>query len=186
VVSVEDHVDLARTHAGVGQARADAVWDGRRTVVVLSVRGVEGAGPSTSLVADLAAEVRAARDPATPVVVVPGELVTYDLAVDLEHDRAYLRADVEAAVAAALRAALGPGARDLARGVTAAEALLVTRSVPGVLACTMPRLLAAGTEPGSELLGALPGRLEPGHPLGPLRPAQLLALKTVRIGVMSA
>lgn len=184
IVSVADHADFARTYAGVGRARADAVWDGRRSVVVLTVLGVGGTQPSASLLADLETQVRGARDPAVPVAVRPAETLGYDVAVDVEHDPTHERDVVEAAVVAALTEALGPAARELTQGATAAQALLVVRSVPGVRACTMPRLSADDAAGRTDVLGALPARWDPDH-ADALRPAQLRALEAVTIGEMT-
>src|SRR5690606_22505188 len=41
-VSGADYADVARGYAGVGQAAADLVWDGRTSTVVVSVRGAGG------------------------------------------------------------------------------------------------------------------------------------------------
>lgn len=190
IVSVADHADFARTYAGVGRARADAVWDGRRSVVVLTVLGVGGAEPSTSLLTDLETAVLEARYPAVPVVVHAAEVLGYAVHVDLEHDPAHERDVVEAAVVAALTEELGPAARELTQGATAAEALLAIRSVPGVLACTMPRLTAEeqsddATDARTDVLGALAARWDPDHDVDPIRPAQLRALEGVTIGEMT-
>ncbi|MPV37316.1 putative baseplate assembly protein [Georgenia subflava] len=186
VVSAADLTDFAHGYAGVGPARTDTVWDGRRTRLVLTVRGVDATDPGPALLTDLAAAVEQVRDPGTPVHVLVGDVLDLGVSVLVEHDPAYERADVEAAVRSALAHALGPPARAFARPVTAAEALVVVRGVAGVLACTMPVLTdLGGTDPSPVVLRARPGRYDPAVP-GPL-PAELPALATdvVVIGVMT-
>ncbi|MGV9574091.1 baseplate J/gp47 family protein [Streptomyces nigra] len=107
-VSVADHEDFAAGYAGVGKARADAVWNGTSTTVVISVIPAAGDTPSAGLLADLRSSLEAARDPATGLEVMKGEIVRFDLAVELRHDPAYDQAAAQAAVLAALREALDP------------------------------------------------------------------------------
>ncbi|MGW4156119.1 baseplate J/gp47 family protein [Micromonospora chersina] len=183
-VSVADHEDFAAGFAGVTLARADDVWDGREQVVVVSALGAAaggGAAPAgPELVAALRAALVAARDPGTRLAVLAGETVPFGLRVDLAHDPAYPRADVEAAVRAALAAAYTPPALGFATGVVASRALVTVRAVPGVRACTLPRLAAPPGAAAVDLLAALPGRFA-----GTLRPAQVLTLTDLTIGVMS-
>ncbi|MCR6492625.1 baseplate J/gp47 family protein [Cellulomonas sp. P24] len=196
VVSVADHADLARCYAGIGQARAETVWDGTTSTVVLSVLGVQGAAPSTGLLADLRRTIDDARDPGPALAILPGEVRRFGVRVEIAHDPDHVRADVEAAVRAALEAHLGVAVRDFAAPVTAAEVLVLVHDVPGVVACTMPRLVAAaggsgsatGTSggPATDLLVALGARWEsPAGATPGLRPAQVLALTPgdVQLGV---
>jgi len=183
-VSVTDYEDFARGYAGVGPARADLVWDGSAQRVLLSVLGTAATTPSSGLVSDLRATLEAARDPACPLDVQAGELIWFGLRVEVTHDPAYERDDVLAAVTLALDGAFGAAARPFATAVTASAVLVTIKGVPGVLACTMPRLVPV-TDPGTpplppvlppdrqstDALAALPGRWEDGP-----RPAQLLAL----------
>jgi hypothetical protein len=183
-VSVADYEAFARGYAGTGPARADLVWDGQAQRVLLSVLGAAATAPGSGLVADLRATLDAARDPACPLDVLAGETILFGLRVELTHDPAYLRDAVLAAVTVALDAAFGAAARPFATAVTSSAVLVTIRAVPGVLACTMPRLVAV-TDPGipplppvlppdrtsADVLTALPGRWEDGP-----RAAQLLAL----------
>jgi predicted phage baseplate assembly protein len=183
-VSVTDYEDFARGYAGVGPARADLVWDGRAQRVLLSVLGTAATTPGSGLVSDLRATLEAARDPACPLDVLAGEPTWFGIRVELEHDPAFDRDTVLAGVTQALDVAFGAAARPFATAVTASAVLVTIKAVPGVLACTMPRLVAV-TDPGTpplppvlppdrqaeEALTALPGRWDDGP-----RPAQLLAL----------
>ena len=183
-VSATDYEDFARGYAGVGPARADLVWDGSAQRVLLSVLGTAATAPGSGLVSDLRATLEAARDPACPLDVQAGELIWFGFRVEVSHDPAFERDDVLAAVTQALGAVFGAAVRPFAAAVTASAVLVTIKSVPGVLACTMPRLVSV-TDPGTpplppvlpldrqaqDVLTALPGRWDDGP-----RPAQLLAL----------
>jgi hypothetical protein len=162
-------------------------------VVVLSLLATAATTPGKGLLADLTTTLDAARDPATPRLVLPGALLRFGVRVELRHDPAYERAAVEAAVMAALATRLAAAAGTFAAPVTAAATLVVVHAVPGVLACTMPRLLALpATGPvrplpsdsaAQPVLLARPARQGPD---GAILPAQLLCLApgAVELGVM--
>ena len=179
-VSVADHADLARDFAGVALSRADAVWDGRETVVVVSVLGPDGSAVSEGLIGDLGSALAAARDAGTRFAIRAGELVRFGVEVDLAHDPAYERAAVEAAVRAALAEAYAAPRLPFATALPAARVLVTVRTVPGVTACTLPRLLVAGTE--EDPVVALPARFEAGALLA--AGAAALAAEAVVLGVM--
>jgi predicted phage baseplate assembly protein len=183
-VSVADHEDFARGYAGVGPARADLLWDGRVQRVLVTVLGAGASLPSGDLVDDLHEALDLARDPAAPLDVRAGEVVWCGLRLEVGHDPAYERQPVLDAVLAALGGSFGAAVRTFASPVTAAGVLVVVRSVPGVAACTVPRLFRLASLPspptpptlpddgeGRDVLAALPGRWD-----GEVLPAQLLAL----------
>ena len=197
IVSLTDAGDLARGYAGVGHARADLVWDGRTSTVVLSALAVGGKAPSPGLVTDLTTTADDARDPGQALVVVPGRVRWFGVRVDVAHHPDHVRADVEAAVRATLEERLAVGVRDFAEPVTSAGVLVLVREVAGVRACTMPRLFALGDLPpvapsgvvplppdahGTDLLVAFGARWD-----GVILPAQLLALPAgaIELGVMA-
>jgi predicted phage baseplate assembly protein len=159
-VSVADHADFAADFAGVALSRADAVWDGRETVVVVSVLGTAGGPVSEGLIGDLEDALAANRDAGTRFEVHRGTLVLFGVHVELTHDPAYERAAVELAVRAALAAEYAAPALPFATAVAASRVLVTVRSVPGVLACTMPRLMVGGAE--QDPVVALPARSEDG------------------------
>lgn len=193
-VSVADHEDFAAAYAGVTLARADAVWDGRRTVVVVSVLGAGGQAVSEGLVQDLTASLVAARDPGSRFVVLPGDVVRFGVRVEIVVDPAHVRVDVEAAVRAALTSAFAAPSLPFGAPVTASRVLVTVRSVPGVRACTMPRVSVVTSLPGApvvlsstelDVLAVLPARWDTGPPPAIL-PAQVagLAADGVQLGVM--
>jgi predicted phage baseplate assembly protein len=193
-VSIADHGDFAAGFAGVALARADGVWDGHEQVVVVSLLGPGGVGVGDGLLADLTAALALARDPASRFVALRGEVVRFGIRVELARDPAYERPAVDAAVVGSLLAAFAAGALPLAGSLAESRALVTVRSTPGVVACTMPRLVAVTGAPGAptqlapdaaadEVLVALTGRLEDGALLA----AQTLGLVDdgVQIGEMT-
>jgi predicted phage baseplate assembly protein len=179
-VSTADHADFAADFAGVSLARADEVWDGQRTVVVVSVLGSAGMRAGDGLLTDLGDSLELAREPGTAFTVRRGEPLRFTVHVELENDPDVPRADVEASVLAALATAYTPPAMPFATGLPASRVLVTIRAVAGVVACTMPRLLVAGTE--RDPVVALPARFTGGDTVG----AQVAALDAtaVQIGAM--
>jgi predicted phage baseplate assembly protein len=180
-VSVADHADFAANFAGVALSRADAVWDGRETVVVVSVLGTGGAPVSSDLVGDLGEALALARDGGTPFKIRPGKPVRFGVRVELAHDPAYEREAVETAVGDALATAYSLPLLPFATALAASRVLVTVRSVPGVVACTMPRLVVGGDE--VDPVVALPARFEGAT----LRAAQVAGLDPagVVLGVMA-
>ncbi|HTF09970.1 MAG TPA: hypothetical protein VK659_17525 [Asanoa sp.] len=196
-VSVTDHEDFARGYAGVGPARADLVWDGRVNRVVLSVLGTGATDPSTDLLADLEQALVAARDPGGALDVREGTVTWFGIRVELAHDPAYERPAVLGAVGAGLADAFGPARAAFAVPVIAAAVLVVVLGTAGVVACTMPRLLALAALPPPPQAPVLPPDRAGVDVLAPLLarwddtarilPAQLAALApgAVEIGEMT-
>jgi predicted phage baseplate assembly protein len=156
IVSVDDYRDFARGYAGVGKARADALWDGERQVVALTVAGPGGdaVAAGSPLATDLAAAIDRARHATVPVevrgyeirsLVVSGRLV-------VSSDRRF--ADVAAAVQAALTDRFSFDRRDFAQPVALTEVVATIHSVPGVVAVLMQELYRDDEPP--DLLGVVP------------------------------
>ena len=178
VVSVDDVADVARGFAGVGQVLAEPVWNGRTTIVALSVRASAGDDPSRGLRTDLSDALDSIRDPRLPVQVLAGRLgrfgVSVDVSLDPDHDSDVVRAGIRDA----LVDGFGQAVRPLGAVVTAAQVLLAVRGVPGVRYCTMPRLRRTGA-PRTDLLVAERADWVAGE----LRPAEVLAVDPARIEI---
>jgi hypothetical protein len=180
VVSVADHGDFAANFAGVSLARADRVWDGRREIVVVSVRGTGGLAPGDGLLAGLTEALALARAPGTAFVTLAGELVPFGVRFEVEFDPAHVRADVEARIRAALSAAYEAPAMPFAAALPASRVLVTVRSVTGVRACTMPTLFDVGaSEAEHDPLVALSARFEGGSATA----AQAVSLVPERIEI---
>jgi hypothetical protein len=178
-VSLADHEDLARGYAGVGPARADLLWDGRRERVAVTLLGTGGGPVSPGLVVAVRDTLSAVRDPGTTLHLVAGEVRWFGLRLALRHDPAHERAAVVDRVRAALESALGRAGQGFAGSVTSAAALVVVGRVPGVVAATLPRLLEPPLPATGPVTGTGAGDVltaEPARWAGGVRAAQLLAL----------
>ncbi|MFW5642144.1 MAG: putative baseplate assembly protein [Roseicyclus sp.] len=133
-VSLTDHADFALGFAGIGKARADAVWAGTEKAVHLTVAPEEAGplDPATALVSTLRDALEAARAPGRPLLIAPYLPVYFALTARLGTDPAHRPADVAGAARAALDANFGYAARALAQPVSAAEVIAVLHRVPGV------------------------------------------------------
>lgn len=156
VVSVADHEDVARAFPGVGEARADLVWDGHRDSVVVSVLGANGAAPGSELLADLSTHIAAQTTESDRFAVLAGQRLWFGVRVEVAIDTGYAFADVQTAVSDALDAAFGPTAAGFATAVSRAEVLVAVRDVAGVVACTVPRLLEIASVPDPPSVAVVP------------------------------
>lgn len=139
-VSVADYEDFAAGFAGVGAARADLVWDGRRDLVVVSVLAAAGDEPSPGLLADLRATVDDAREERAAWTVLAGERVAITIEMKVEVDERYEPRQVVDAVRVALLGRFGEEAAVFATAVTPSEVLAVAAAVPGVRRVLAPRV----------------------------------------------
>jgi predicted phage baseplate assembly protein len=184
IVSLDDFQDFARAFSGVGKARADWLWDGRRRVGHLSVTGAD----ATPLAADapLLGTLREAiddlRDPFQPLVLSPAEALLFRLEARIKIDPDHLPATVFTAIEDALETGFSFAARDLAEGVARSHVISAIQGVAGVVAVDLEALVyepAGSGVPQGERLPALPARLGPAPFAGADRPilgAQLLTL----------
>ncbi|MCB1054647.1 MAG: putative baseplate assembly protein [Acidobacteria bacterium] len=184
IVSLDDFEDFARTFSGVGKARADWLWDGRRRVVHLTITGAD-ALPLTAdapLLGTLREAVDGLRDPFQPLVLSPAEALVFRLEAQIKVHPDHLQEVVFAAVRAELEERFGFAARDLARSVAASQVISAMQRVLGVVAVDLDVLAfdpAASGTPQAGRLPALPARLGPALVTGgerPIRGAQLLTL----------
>lgn len=140
VVSLEDYEDFARGYAGIGKARATAVWDGRLERIHLTVAAADGSPVGDDLRDELVTAIEGARDPLRPLVVEPHQPFVFFLAAKVRRDRALLWEDVRAGVEGALHEAFSFRRRGFAEPVTAAEVLKVMHGVEGVVAVDLDEL----------------------------------------------
>jgi predicted phage baseplate assembly protein len=159
VVSLDDFQSFAAAYAGIAKARADAVWNGERRVVYLTVASEDAkpAEPGDASITNLVAAVDAARHVDVPVVVSGYEQILVAVAASLDVDPRYAAADVLAAAAAALAAAFSFPARELARPVRLSELLAVLHGVAGVVGVILTDLHPSGGS-GRADVAALPAR----------------------------
>ncbi|MFD7324218.1 putative baseplate assembly protein [Streptomyces sp. NPDC059875] len=170
VVSVADHEDFVRGLAGIGGARAETVWNGSRRMVVVSVTGLGSASLDDGLLAGLDAALAAVRDPGIPVLVLRAETHRYGMRVELEAEPGSQWPAVARRVTETLHQEFAAERRPFGSPVTDSAVLAVVRAVPGVAACTLPRLLRLAPEAtylppdtaAERVIGPSPARVEAG------------------------
>jgi hypothetical protein len=152
IVSLPDFEDFARGFAGIGKARAQAIWSGERRVVFLSVTDANGKqlDPSLPIYANLVTALATLSDGTDEIEVGSIDPVSlrlrsfierrFRVAADVRVDPAFDSSVVLGQVTSALIAAFGFDARDLGQHVTDAEVMLAIQRVPGVVFTRLTRL----------------------------------------------
>lgn len=184
IVSLDDFQDFARAFSGVGKARADWLWDGRRRVVHLTVTGADATplAANAPLLDTLREAMDGLRDPFQPLVLGPFEALLFRVEARVKVHPDHLPATVLTAVEDALETRFSFAARELVQGVASSHVVAAIQEVTGVVAVDLDTLVfepeGSGTPQGGRL-PALPARLGPVPPAGGERPilgAQLLTL----------
>ncbi|HEY5712962.1 MAG TPA: putative baseplate assembly protein [Allosphingosinicella sp.] len=186
IVSLTDYQDFAVAFAGIGKARADAIWSGERQTVFLSVApdkdsALEAEAP---VLASLEAAADLIRDGTDLLEVAPYQRRYFQVSARLFKDADYLADTLAAAAREALLAGFGYTARSLAQAVSGAEVIALLQAVPGVIGVDLDVLaLLEGDDPEVEgpgtlasILPALAGRQLPPEEGGGLAPAELLTI----------
>jgi hypothetical protein len=186
IVSLTDYQDFALAFAGIGKARADSFWSGQEQVVYLSVAPATDSlmDEEATVLASLRDAVDLVRDGTDKVLIAPYARRYFQLSARLYKDSDYLAEDVAAAAREALVAGFGYAARDLARPVSAAEAVALLQALPGVIGVDLDVLAAIeGSDPEAAgpgtlatVLPAFPARLLPDEEGGGTAPAELLTI----------
>ncbi|MEA3012183.1 MAG: hypothetical protein QOD42_728 [Sphingomonadales bacterium] len=186
IVSLTDYQDFAVSFAGIGKARADALWSGQAQIVYLSV-----APDSDSLLdeeAPVLDSLRGAadqmRDGTDTIVIAPYQRRYFQLAARLFKHPDHLAETVASAARAALLAGFGYTMRSLAQPVSGAEAIALLQAVPGVVGVDLDVLaLLEGDDPEAQgsgtlasILPAEAARLLPESEGGGLGAAELLTI----------
>lgn len=187
IVSLQDFEDFARAFAGIGKAKAVALWQGERQLVHLTVAATNGGPvePDSALAANLQAAVDAVRDPVREVRVDSYEPRLFRLAAKVLVDPRYLVSDVLSSVGVALRATFTFERRSFSQAVSAAEIVMAIQQVAGVVAVDLDQLYLVGEDGGTgaalaSYLAAATAHFEDGE----IRPAQLLLLDPGPIGLI--
>jgi predicted phage baseplate assembly protein len=136
IVSLRDFEDFARGFAGVGKARAVAIWDGSIRRVHLTVAAASGdpIDPASALYTNLSDAIEQARDPGQPVAIDSYQPLFFNVAVKVLVDPRHVTQTVLDAVHESLLAAFAFDRRGFGQPVSAAEVVTVIQQVPGVIA----------------------------------------------------
>ena len=186
IVSLTDYQDFAVSFAGIGKARADALWSGQAQIVYLSVAPdsdslLDGEAPVLDSLRGAADQMRDGTD---TIVIAPYQRRYFQLAARLFKHPDHLAETVASAARAALLAGFGYTMRSLAQPVSGAEAIALLQAVPGVVGVDLDVLaLLEGDDPEAEgpgtlasILPAEAARLLPETEGGGLAAAELLTI----------
>jgi hypothetical protein len=134
VVAPRDYADFARTFAGIAMADAQEISDASRSVIHVTIAGLDDAplDPGTELLVALRKAYRRLGDPFQAVHVAPRELLLMVVEARLRIDPDRRWEVVAAAAREALLDTFGFERRTLGRGVASSEILNAIQSVEGV------------------------------------------------------
>jgi hypothetical protein len=142
LVSLDDFSDFARSFAGVGKAQATPIWNGRETLVHLTLGDAYNAPLENDSITTgyLKQAVAAASDGRHKVDTDPYTARFFHLTLNLVIDPAYIITDVVKAAKKAIKAAYVYAERDIGQAVTEAEIVLITQDIDGVIATEVTEL----------------------------------------------
>lgn len=134
LVSIEDYADFARGFAGIAKARAQKTTDGARSLLYLTVAGVDDApiDRASDLYRNLSSALRQLGDPDLPLRIDVRELNILVLSARIRVLADYRFEAVATAVRERLLEALGFHKRALGQPALLGEAIAVIQGVRGV------------------------------------------------------
>lgn len=169
IVSLRDFEDFSRTFAGIGKARAVAVWNEERFMVHVTIASATGRAIRTDsdLYEDLVEAIENVSDSSQQFQVDSYKPAFFNVKAKVKMDSRHVKTSVIAAVESALKAAFSFEKRTFGQPVTAADIVSVIQSVPGVVATDLDQLYRYQDsipipEPQTEILpdtGMLPSDL---------------------------
>lgn len=148
IVSLRDYEDFVRGFAGVGKAKATAVWNGEAEVVHITATSASGGPLVEPLLGNLLAAIERARDPLRAVEVASFQPLLFFVEAAVKIDDAHDRARVEKRIESALAEAFGFARRTFAEPVSASDVVQVIHGIEGLVAVDLDALYR--TTPGAE------------------------------------
>jgi predicted phage baseplate assembly protein len=174
-VSLIDYEDFARGFSGIAKAQAQVLQLPAGPTIAITVAGPDGAllTEASPVWTNLLAGLRRNGDPHVAVMLLPADLRTFFLGLNVKRDPAFEAKRVLSAVEAALRDHFAFAARQLGQPVQQSEVIAIAHQVPGVVAVDLTQL-HRGTPPFVQvrLLAARMHVSKNGVPM----PAELLTL----------
>jgi photosystem II stability/assembly factor-like uncharacterized protein len=180
IVSLRDFEDFAATFAGIGKAKAVALWNGNSQIVHITVAGSKGEIITTtsSLYETLLQAIDGARDPLQQVQVDAYEQLLFNLEATIQFDRRYKAEKLEAEIRQALNEKFAFANRTFGQGVNASEAIAFIQNIKGVVAVDLDALYRQGfSKTLADFIPALLARFDVTTvTTNQIKPAQLLLL----------
>jgi len=135
LVSTRDYADFSRNFAGIGKAAAVELPAGRRTVVHVTIAGVDDIpiDVDSDLFRNLHRALETLGDPFQPVRLATRELLILVISAKIRIDPNYVWERVVRKIRAKLLAAFGFEQRDLGQDATSSDVLATMQGVRGVL-----------------------------------------------------
>lgn len=159
IVSLQDFEDFARAFAGIGKAKAVALWRGETELVHITIADANGdqIADTADLFGNLRDAINAARDPLRAVVLGSFQPRFFELEARVLIDQAYLWEDVKVAIEDALVAAFGFTARSFGQPASSAEILNIVHDIVGVVAVDLEKfyVIDDAGQPVGELLSSV-------------------------------
>jgi hypothetical protein len=147
-VSLLDYEDFARGFSGIAKAQAQVLHLPGGPTIAITIAGPGGA-PLTAaspVWINLLGALKKNGDPHVAVILLPADLSTFQLGLDVKCDAAFKATAVLNAVEAALRGHFAFATRELGQPVQQSEVIAVAHTVPGVVAVDITHLYG-GTQP---------------------------------------
>ena len=145
VVSLRDFEDAALQVAGVGKARAAAVWDGEEQVVQLTVAGDEGTQVTGPVLEQLVADLDRRRAPNRALRPVPYHEVPVQVVGAIRVRSGYVPEAALASARAALLALFAFDRREFGQPVHLSDVYRALQEADGVAAAMVTRLRRKAT-----------------------------------------
>lgn len=136
IVSVKDFQDFAASFAGVGKARAAALWNGETSFMHITIATASGTivDASSDLFRNLIQAMDRVRDTSTQVSVDTFLPRHFNVRARVMTDSRYLREKVEAAIIKSLQSSFSFAKRGFGQPVTQSEVVAAIHKVEGVIA----------------------------------------------------
>ncbi|BAY08537.1 putative baseplate assembly protein [Calothrix sp. NIES-2098] len=177
IVSLRDFEDFAATFAGIGKAKAVALWNGNSQIVHITVAGSNGDAIATtsSLYEALLQAIDGARDPLQQVQVDSYEQLLFNLEATIQFDGRYKAEKLETEIRQALSEKFAFANRSFGQGVNASEAIAFIQNITGVVAVDLDALYRQQfSKTLADSIPALLARFD--VTTNQIKPAQLLLL----------
>jgi hypothetical protein len=186
IVSIQDFEDFTLAFAGIGKARAIAVWNGETEIVHITIAAVGGeiVAPESQLYESLVGAIATVSDPVQQVQIASFEPILFKLDARFVIQTGYQVEKVEAAIRQQLLNQFAFERRAFAQPVTQSEVIAAIQSVPGVLAVDLDALHRR--DASRTLQPALLAKDALWNPsTRQIQPAQLLLLPSANITLIS-
>ncbi|MGH8905010.1 MAG: putative baseplate assembly protein [Egibacteraceae bacterium] len=166
LVSVQDYADFARARAGIGKATSGRLSDGTRTLVHVTIAGVDDIpiDETSDLFESLRRSLSQFGDPSQPVEVKVRELALIVIAARVRVDADHRWDLVEPKVRAALLSRFSFDRREFGQDVVLSEVISTIQGVSGVVRVVVDGLTTVPERITAAQLGGLAASLKPPAP----------------------